>query len=146
AYHGCQHPFAGTPSQLPTPKTIFRGVGNGVLVGPYISQFLYVDIAWGGQTLEQKLPRVKEMDYLTTYDPDWLDAQNGMLKNEADDLIDPDRKKNLRYITTPRDLAHYVHHDALYQAYLGACLIMQDHKCHLDDLLPYVKDKDSETQ
>jgi hypothetical protein len=29
-----------------------------------------------------------------------------------------------RFITTPRDLATYVHFDALYQAYLNACLIL----------------------
>jgi hypothetical protein len=29
-----------------------------------------------------------------------------------------------RFITTPRDLATYVHYDALYEAYLNACLIL----------------------
>src|SRR5215216_91402 len=49
-----------------------------------------------------------------------------------------------RHILTPRDLAHYVHLDALYQAYLGACLILSDDKnVHFDEKLPLTK---SETQ
>ena len=33
---------------------------------------------------------------------------------------------------TPRDLATYVHYDALYEAYLNACLILLGMKAPLD--------------
>ena len=49
----------------------------------------------------------------------WLDVQNGANLKGAD-LFEERR----RFITTPRDLATYVHFDALYEAYLNACLIM----------------------
>lgn len=44
---------------------------------------------------------------------------------------------------TPRDLARYVHVDALYQAYLGACLILLGDKNKFDPLLSY---QNSDTQ
>jgi hypothetical protein len=36
----------------------------------------------------------------------------------------PTHSGSPRFISTPRDLATYVHYDALYEAYLDACLIM----------------------
>jgi hypothetical protein len=49
----------------------------------------------------------------------WLDVQNGANLKGADQF-----EEKRRFITTPRDLATYVHFDALYEAYLNACLIM----------------------
>jgi PAP2 superfamily len=77
---------------------------------------------------------------LTDYDS-WLRAQDGEDINVADDLEPPDT--NVRHILTPRDLAYYVHVDALYQAYLGACLILLNDGNRFDPLLPY---QDSTTQ
>ncbi|MEL7420651.1 MAG: bromoperoxidase, partial [Cyanobacteria bacterium J06555_3] len=37
-----------------------------------------------------------------------------------------------RFISTPRDLATYVHYDALYQAYLNACIILLEMKTPFD--------------
>ncbi|NET11213.1 MAG: vanadium-dependent haloperoxidase, partial [Symploca sp. SIO2B6] len=57
-------------------------------------------------------------DYMTTWEW-WLDVQNGA------DLRGTETYEGgpaYRYIRTPRDLATYVHYDALYQAYLNACL------------------------
>ena len=140
-------------SEFPIPKitintgTIFRGMTEGDLIGPYISQFLYKDIPWGVQSLVQKQPILEQMDYLTTY-KDWLDAQNGNDYGPDHDAIQ--MPKMIRHIITPRDLAYYVHHDALYQAYLGACVILLGTKksddfhspdfkigFRLDPLLPY---------
>ena len=49
----------------------------------------------------------------------WIDVQNGA---DRRGLLCFDTTP--RFIHTPRDLATYVHFDALYQAYLNACLIM----------------------
>src|SRR5919197_5407831 len=127
-------PFPGSPPLQITPNTIFRGIGNGVFTGQYISQFLYKDIKWGAQILSQKQRIVKSQDYLTDYQS-WLDAQDG--KNiPPDDQFDGPATE-VRYIITPRDLAYWVHVDALYQAYLGACLILLADGNRFDPLLPY---------
>ncbi len=42
-----------------------------------------------------------------------------------------------RFIATPRDLATYVHYDALYEAYLNACLILLGLKAPFDPGLPF---------
>jgi hypothetical protein len=121
-----------------TPATLFRGFPPGTLVGPYVSQFLWLDVPYGPQRIEQRsqttLPGVDHMaDYAT-----WLAVQNG-----ADffgrDAIDP----QARYLRNLRDLARWVQIDALYQAYLNACLILLGMGCPLDDGNPL---KHSSTQ
>jgi hypothetical protein len=140
-YSDFPHPFPkpGSPVVPITSGTIFRGVTEGDRIGPYISQFLYQPIPWGSQKLEQVQQKVKSnQDYLVDYDK-WLEAQDGKDIKDPDDL-----ETNVRPILTPRDLAYYVHVDALYQAYLGACLIllntendMHQKVYHFDPLLPY---------
>ena len=144
SYSDFPHPFphAGDSIVPISRDTIFRGVTEGDQIGPYISQFLYQPIPWGSQKLEQVQPVLKKIDYLKTYDA-WLSAQDGEKIDDTDDIDDgvPPRP-----IVTPRDLAYYVHVDALYQAYLGACLILLNTKddmnppqkvYHFDPLLPY---------
>ncbi len=104
-----------------TPATLFRGVGPGVLDGPYLSQFLLKDIPYGTLLVEQRQLTVNAgTDFLTTF-PAWLNAQNGVpLSPISQPVPGPQR----RYIRNLRDLATYVHFDALYEAYLNACLIL----------------------
>lgn len=127
-------------------NNIFRGSTSGAMVGPYISQFMLAGsnslvggtggspsypakksnfdaedgfIAYGNQIIDQRVLVHKPcLDYMTDW-TSWLDVQNGANLKGAD-LFSEDR----RFITTPRDLATYVHFDALYQAYLNACLIL----------------------
>jgi hypothetical protein len=70
---------------------------------------------------------VTSHDYLQDYQS-WLDAQNGDNVGTETDV---------RYIITPRDLAYWVHVDTLFQAYLGACLILLVDNNKFDPLLPY---------
>ena len=116
--------------------TVFRGSTPGVEVGPYLSQFMLIGnnieglhdldagfIAYGTQTIDQRV-RVAEKgdDYMQNWQS-WLRVQNGEDVNgggPGQDFI----KGKTRFIQTPRDLATYVHLDALYQAYLNACLIL----------------------
>ncbi|MEE1939097.1 vanadium-dependent haloperoxidase [Streptomyces sp. TRM 70361] len=112
--------------------TLFRGDTRGDLAGPYLSQFLLRDIRYGTLLIPQRLDTLEHpKDHLTDFGS-WLAVQNGC--RPADD------KRNFedrRYIRTPRELAHYVHFDALYQAYLNACLILLDSGAPVDAGNPY---------
>jgi hypothetical protein len=114
-----------------TPGTIFRGNTPGDVKGPYLSQFLLKDVPYGALTISQRIQTVvPRQDYLTAYD-DWLGAQNG----------GPAGKDRLaavpRYIRTPRDLARWVHMDALYEGFLNACLILLGMGAPFDSGNPY---------
>ncbi|MEE9354399.1 MAG: vanadium-dependent haloperoxidase [Methylococcaceae bacterium] len=128
-----------------TTQNLFRGSG-GAQVGPFISQFLLAGttslaggtvggpgfpaiqakfnaedgfIPYGAQIIDQRVITHKNcLDHMTDW-TSWLDVQNGA-DLKAGNLFEDER----RFITTPRDLATYVHFDALYQAYLNACLIL----------------------
>ncbi|MEM6934735.1 MAG: vanadium-dependent haloperoxidase, partial [Pseudomonadota bacterium] len=129
-----------------TTETAFRGSTKGALMGPYISQFMLIGadslackgndksnypvknasfdledgfIPYGSIIIDQRTISHKNcLDYMTEW-PAWLDVQNGANAKGADQY-----EAQRRFITTPRDLATYVHFDALYEAYLNACLIM----------------------
>lgn len=120
-------------------QNIFRGHTPGERKGPYLSQFLLM----GNQHLAQphtedegqlqygsiradlrvrvaKLPDQTTgvpRDYMTNWN-EWLDVQNGANVRDTQEY----EPNAFRFIATPRDLATYVHFDALYEAYLNACL------------------------
>ncbi len=129
-----------------TTDNAFRGSTKGAHIGPYISQFMLVGarsiacagggaasypaldaafdaqdgyIPYGSLIIDQRTITHKNcLDYMTDW-WSWLDVQNGA-DFRGSDVFEETR----RFITTPRDLATYVHYDALYEAYLNACLIM----------------------
>ena len=129
-----------------TPETVFRGSTKGALAGPYISQFMLIGtnsiagagggassfpgkdakfdlrdgfIPYGSLIIDQRTITQKNcLDYMMDW-CSWLDVQNGADTKRLQQFED-----TRRFITTPRDLATYVHFDALYEAYLNACLIM----------------------
>lgn len=139
---------AGTTSVSTLPAisgaNLFRGSGPGAKAGPYVSQFMLLGntagdvdsefppatpsasviptdgyIAYGNQFIDQRQRVfIPALDYMTNWNQ-WLDVQKGAdLRGQH--VFDPVR----RFIATPRHLASYVRFDALYQAYLNACLIM----------------------
>ncbi len=117
----------------------FRGFTEGDKKGPYLSQFLLMGntglntagdktpefdaedgfVNYGAITIDQRVRQAKEQDYMTNF-KEWLDVQNGA-DFRGQELYQGNRR---RFITTGRDLATYVHYDALYEAYLNACLIL----------------------
>lgn len=140
-----------------TPQTVFRGVAPGDDIGPYLSQFLLIGnagingcdsaytinnngqfaesfIAYGALRIDQKTRFAKPCkDYMTTFE-NWVDVQNGAdLRGLELYVANPSQ----RFITTPRDLATYVHYDALYEAYLNACLILLGMGAPFDPGLPF---------
>jgi hypothetical protein len=116
----------------PTRDTLFRGFTRGDLVGPYVSQFLLKQVPFGTLRISQRQSTVAPgVDYLTDFG-EWLAIQNGAAIPPTP-LVPNER----RYIQTPRDLAHYVHFDALYEAYFNACLILLGTGAPLDAGNPY---------
>ncbi|MGP1375856.1 MAG: vanadium-dependent haloperoxidase [Almyronema sp.] len=125
---------------------LFRGSSPGVEVGPYLSQFLMIGnsdrnrggtvaegkITYGVLQIDQRVPVAKPAkDYMTDM-PAYVQVQRGLqpavnpeiyVAPDGSDAQPPQRPAR-RFISTPRDLATYVHYDALYEAYLNAAIIL----------------------
>jgi hypothetical protein len=117
-----------------TPATLFRGNTPGDLIGPYLSQFLWLDVPVGTLTTVQRnrVP-VSGDDFMTAY-PEWLNIQRGLSPTRAN-VFDP----TPRYLHNGRGLAEYVHRDFTYQAYLHACLILLAMRAPLKSENPYAR-------
>ncbi len=121
-----------------TRANVFRGQTAGEQTGPYLSQFMLVgnthladahhpadgQLQYGSIRIDQRV-RVATpyVDYMTHWD-EWLDVQHGANVRDTQSYVSANNghEEPFRFITTPRDLATYVHFDALYEAYLNACL------------------------
>ena len=113
-----------------TPSTVFRGILNGDKVGPYISQFLYQTVPFGALSIEQQLlPLQAGLNYMTTL-TDAVNVQRGIAAGPQS------FGATRRYISNFRDLAAYVHVDALHQAYLQAALILLGQGVAVDSGFP----------
>lgn len=134
-----------------TAQTLFRGITPGDAVGPYLSQFLLIgnaglddaqsiedgQIAYGSIRIDQRVRNAaNEKDYMTTWEA-WLDVQNGADLRGVETY---EQYPKYRFMATPRDLATYVHYDALYEAYLNACLILLGLKLPFDPGIPFQDD------
>lgn len=126
---------------------LFRGEGYGVTTGPLISQFLLVGtpditvsktvghgissdpnglIEYGAQVIDQRVrTAIPCKDYMQDLES-WLQVQRGedIPNVDRSAFVKLGKKGDRRFVTTGRDISTYVHFDALYQAYLNACLIM----------------------
>lgn len=122
-----------------TPATVFRGLTEGDIRGPYVSQFLLHDIPFGSQTvIAQQRAAKKGVDYMTTFDK-WLEVQRGANTTLPDNARLEPLADGKRFIRSLRDLARYVHVDQLHQAYFNAALLLlQASNLQLDDGNPYV--------
>ena len=113
------HPVGSSPAGKITARTLFRGETVGDLIGPYISQFLWLDVPYGIKTFDQRYRSpLRDQKFLTEF-AEWLACQRGAgpaTKLKFD--LEP------RYICSSRELAEYVHQDFSFQTYLNAALIM----------------------
>lgn len=134
-----------------TRQTAFRGITPGDDIGPYISQFMLVGnsgingkdaersvvdglISYGAVSIDQRVRfATPKENYMINWD-EWLDVQNGADLSKLEAYEDDPKR---RFITTPRDLATYVHYDALYEAYLNACLILLGLGVGFDPGIPF---------
>ncbi len=133
--------FQGRPRKVASSgqldrQTVFRGSAPGVEAGPYLSQFMWIGtrdqaggtdledglISYGGQAIDQRVLQAENGDDYMTRWTDWHKVQQGFDVNHCGpgQALDAARC----FIHRPRDLATYVHYDALYQAYLNAALIL----------------------
>ena len=114
-------PLTSGAGQKPTPATVFRGDMPGDLIGPYLSQFLWLDIPYGIKTVEQRYTvPTRRQCFLTEYG-EWLACQRGARPRSklAFDATP-------RFICSARELSEYVHRDFSFQTYMNAALIMLD--------------------
>lgn len=112
-----------------TRPMLFRGIGYGETVGPYVSQFLLHDFAYGGLSVEQ-LVATEDDDLPSVSVAGWLDIQRGITPPGAH-LTGLRRRVN-----NPRVLGSYVHSDALAQAYFNAALILLGSGAPFDPNIP----------
>lgn len=105
-----------------TTQTLFRDIFPGCTTGPYISQFMLRQTAFGAQRVDQRIDaRAAQTDYMRKF-PEWLDVQNGCIPRNL--IVPPDVQVPLRFIRNGRDISHYVRLDILYQAYFVAALLL----------------------
>jgi hypothetical protein len=117
-------------ASLVTPATLFRGSLNGCVTGPYVSQFLYQTFHYGAVPIIQKSRKTTVgADYLTDF-PTWLSVRNGAPTTQPS-------WPDVRYMINARDLAEWVHMDALYQGYHHALLYLLGINCPLNVGNPY---------
>jgi membrane-associated phospholipid phosphatase len=104
-----------------TTRTLFRADIPGVLVGPFLSQFLVKTIPAGPMVLEQRIRTLLPVDYIVSYN-EWLSVQDGHLPANAlsSDVYDPIH----RFLRDGRDLAENQHWDWPAQAAVNALLII----------------------
>jgi hypothetical protein len=121
-----------------TPRTLFRGNLPGTLDGPYVSQFLLLEVPYGAQPFtQQNRTAAQDVDYVTSY-PDWLALQRGNFTGEIQ--FDPVR----RFIRAGRDLGEMVHNDIIFQEYLNAAIILMGMNAPYDSGNPYVNSRTME--
>ncbi|MEO0682348.1 MAG: hypothetical protein AAF192_18255 [Pseudomonadota bacterium] len=136
--------------QTPTAGNLFRGAGEDGWATPFLSQFMVMGAAscerkledrrtgrinYGAQTVDQRVRvATPEVDYMTKWDR-FLDVQNGLNARDVTkgEFVDGAR----RLMSSLRDMATYVHDDALYQAYLNAALILLAERHPFDAGIPY---------
>ncbi len=101
-----------------TVQTLFRDVAPGALIGPYISQFMWLNTPFGVEYVERKMWTLAPgSDHMQSFD-EWLAVQNGLVPATESFL------GQRRYVVNGRDLSAWVHVDVLFQAYFNACLIL----------------------
>ncbi len=137
-----------------TGQTALRGITPGDNIGPYISQFMLVGnrginsndsinkhadglISYGAIRVDQRVRYATPCDDHMTNWKEWLDVQEGA---NLGGLESYEKEPAYRFITTPRDMATYVHYDALYEAYLNACLILLGEGIPFDPGMPFQGD------
>ncbi len=134
-----------------TPAVLFRGNNEGALIGPYVSQFLYLplSIPFGGFPAEVGLDNLPHsVFYETQQKPipsqknfgisleDFVAIQNGQVPvpytfNDYDD-------SNKRYLSTARDIAGLVHFCYPFEVYYNAIRILSTYKFPFTPMSPYV--------
>lgn len=120
-----------------TTGTLFRGIFQGDLEGPYISQFLWKNVPFISTSIIQRYnTTLPGDDHVTSYEH-WLAVQDG-LGPQTKNQIDPVS----RYIRNGRDLTEWVHRDSSIDSGIIACYILLSFgNAALDPNNPYFNSK-----
>ena len=113
------HPLRSQAPEKLTPRALFRGETAGDIIGPYISQFLLLDVPYGIKIFDQRYRFPSRNQTFLTNFSEWLACQRG-----AEPASKLQFESQPRYICSNRELAEYVHQDFSFQSYLNAALIM----------------------
>jgi hypothetical protein len=103
-------------------RSLFRASEiAGTLIGPYLSQFLWMNIPYGATTIVQqyKVPLPGTTNDFNTVHSDWINCENGV-KPTASISYD----SQMRYIRNGRDVGEWVHKDWPYMGSIDALLII----------------------
>ena len=112
-------------------ESLFRSQAVGDLRGPFVSQFLLLDIPYGLKTVDQRYRVPAQSQYFVTTFQEWLACQRGAAPTATVRF-----EEESRYIANYRALAEYVHRDFSFQAFLNAALIsLQMGGQHGDEVL-----------
>ena len=119
-----------------TPDVIFRGDTPGDVTGPFISQFLWKTVPFGGGQFPQLYrTSIAGDDYMTSYG-DWLKIQRGVAASS--NVFEP----SPRYIRNNRDLALYLLFDFMGQANIMAALLLLSYgNAALSPTNPYLQSR-----
>ncbi len=116
-----------------TPETLFRGVFEGDLVGPYVSQFRWLEAPFVATSIDQRIHTVVPgSDFITTF-ADWLLIQDGCQPSQTTPLL-PHR----RYTIDGRDYAQWVHNDVSYDTYFVAFFVLRNLSAPFNPGNPYL--------
>jgi len=134
-----------------TGKNLFRlGLGDPDLqgtgqfsdtIGPFISQFMVVPRRIGAHQLSGLMQTYRTqadggVDYLADT-ASWLAVQQGQSNGNDSANMDP----TPRFVRSGRDMSQWVHIDLLYQGYLEAALVLDNHGAPLSPSNPYTQSR-----
>jgi hypothetical protein len=105
------------PPLTMSPATLFRCAFSGAVKGPFVSQLLWLDVPYGPWTISQRYRVPAPGQSFLTDAEAWLACQRGTAMPQKIAYADP------RWIATNADVAHFVHRDFSFQAYMHAALI-----------------------
>jgi hypothetical protein len=121
---------------LVTPQTLFRGFTADDVIGPYVSQFLLKPFNYGPYAMSGTMSMyVPGLDYMTDQ-VSWLAVQSGQ------GPFPQNRPGGVRYTSTGRDLAVYVHTDpnaGLLISFYNAAIWLFEQGAPLNPGNPYTK-------
>jgi hypothetical protein len=97
--------------------TLFRCLFAGVMNGPFVSQFLWLDVPYGPTAIVQRYRVPVPGQRFLTQSDEWLACQRGAAIKNKITYAEP------RWAANNADLAAYVHRDFSFQAFMHAALI-----------------------
>lgn len=140
AFQGPRDPSTGTV----TPRVLFRGISQGVLTGPYQSQFCLHDVSplfsYNTVPHKQLVPAVSLTEFGVTW-ADFVAIENGDIPRPygADKSVLNGRFFGpARYAISGADLGTMFHEDGPCEAFYYATQILLNHGCPFNPDSPYI--------